>query len=87
MEEFMFKHITTAGLVALAVFCGSQTAAAQTSQTWTAPSTIETGTALEIRMTEPIDTQAVDGRVFTATVDSDVLDTQGRLAIPSGGYG
>src|SRR5262245_14410958 len=77
----MFRHITTASVVALAALCGSQNASAQSS---TAPSTIESGTSLQIRTTEPIDFQAVDGRVFTATVDEDVRDTQGRLAIPSG---
>ena len=77
----MFRHVKTASLIALTILCGSQAAAAQT---WTAPSTIESGTSLQIRATEPIDTQAVDGRVFTGIVDSDVRDTQGRLAIASG---
>jgi hypothetical protein len=60
---------------------GTQPASAQS---WTAPSTIETGTTLQVRMTEPVDTQAVDGRVFTGTVESDVRDNQGRLAIVAG---
>ena len=29
-----------------------------------------------------IDTQSMDGRIFTGTVENDVRDTQGRLAIP-----
>ena len=77
----MFRQIKTASVIAVLTLCASQTAGAQS---WTAPSIIDSGTSLQIRVTEPIDSQAVDGRVFTGTVDEDVRDTQGRLAIPSG---
>ena len=77
----MFRHTSAAGVIALALLCSSQIVGAQA---WTALSTIESGTALQIRVTEAIDTQAADGRVFTGIVDSDVRDTQGRLAIASG---
>jgi hypothetical protein len=51
---------------------------------WTAPGRIETGTTLQVRTTEAIDAETIDGRVFTGTVENDVLDIEGRLAIPAG---
>jgi hypothetical protein len=54
------------------------------AQGWTALSRIEQGTAIQVRTTEDIDSQSVDGRVYTGTIENDVMDTQGRLAIPAG---
>jgi hypothetical protein len=54
------------------------------AQGWTALSRIESGTTIQVRTTEDIDTQSIDGRVYTGTIENDVLDTQGRLAIPAG---
>jgi hypothetical protein len=45
---------------------------------------IESGTSIQVRTTQPIESNVMDGRVYTATVESDVLDAQGRLAIPAG---
>ena len=50
---------------------------------WTALSTIEAGTRIDVRSTEEIDTTNQDGRIFTGTIENDVRDTQGRLAIPA----
>jgi hypothetical protein len=50
---------------------------------WTALSTIEKGTRIEVRTTEDIDTSTQDGRVYTGTIENDVRDSQGRLAIPA----
>ena len=54
------------------------------AQTWTYINPIPEGTTLQIRTTETIDTQVMDGRIFRGIVDSDVRDVQGRLAIPRG---
>jgi hypothetical protein len=54
------------------------------AQAWSALSIIETGTSVQVRTTEPIDSQTMDGRVYTGTIETDVRDTQGRLAIPAG---
>ena len=54
------------------------------AQGWTALSRIESGTTIQVRTTEDIDTQSVDGRVYTGTIENDVRDTEGRLAIPAG---
>lgn len=70
-----------AGAAMAAMLCAPQRADAQT---WTALSTIETGTSIQVRTTEAIDTKTMDGRVFTGTIETEVRDTQGRLAIPAG---
>jgi len=54
------------------------------AQGWDYVNPIPAGTTVEVRTTEKIDTQTMDGRIFTGTVENDVRDTQGRLAIPSG---
>jgi hypothetical protein len=68
------------GTAIAALLCAPQLASAQ----WTALSTIEPGTTVQVRTTEPIDAQTMDGRVYTGTVENDVRDTQGRLAILAG---
>ena len=54
------------------------------AQSWDYINPIPAGTSLQVRTTEPIDTQSMDGRIFTGTIENDVRDTQGRLAIPRG---
>jgi hypothetical protein len=54
------------------------------AQTWTYINPIPAGTTLQVRTTETIDTQAMDGRIYRGIVESDVRDVQGRLAIPRG---
>jgi hypothetical protein len=79
----MFRKQAVRGLIsaaAVAMWCIPQVATAQ----WTAIDPIEAGTSLQVRTTQPIDTQAIDGRVYTGTVEHDVFDGGGRLAIPRG---
>jgi hypothetical protein len=46
---------------------------------------IEAGTEIVVRTTEPIDVQSLDGRIYSAVVDKDVLESStGRMAIPAG---
>ena len=54
------------------------------AQAWDYINPIPAGTSIQVRTTEPIDTQSMDGRIFTGTIENDVKDTQGRLAIPRG---
>jgi hypothetical protein len=68
------------GTAIAAILCAPQLANAQ----WTALSRIEPGTTVQVRTTEAIDAQTLDGRVYTGTVENDVRDSQGRLAIPAG---
>jgi hypothetical protein len=82
----MFKHTqtlarTTMSAAIAALVCGPQLVDAQS---WTALSRIESGTSVQVRTTQAIDSQTIDGRVYTGTIETDVRDTQGRLAIPAG---
>lgn len=54
------------------------------AQSWNYINPIPAGTTLQVRTTEPIDTQTMDGRIFTGTIENDVRDAQDRLAIPRG---
>ena len=71
----------TTGVAAAAMLVSPTVANAQS---WNYVNPIPSGTSLQIRTTETIDTQTMDGRIFTGTVESDVRDTQGRVAIPRG---
>jgi hypothetical protein len=45
---------------------------------------IEQGTVMTVRTNERISEARADGRIFTGTVDQDVLGTRGQVAIPRG---
>jgi hypothetical protein len=78
---------SAAGPVAVALlltFCAAQNVGAQRSGAWRPFSRLVAGTTIAIRTSEPIDVHGVDGRVFMGVVDQDVLDANGRLAIPQG---
>jgi len=46
--------------------------------------TIGTGTTISVRTSENINVKRNDGRVFTGVVDQNVMDTNGRVAVPRG---
>lgn len=54
------------------------------AQAWEYINPIPAGTTLQVRTTEIIDSQTMDGRIYRGTIENDVRDTQGRLAIPRG---
>jgi len=74
-----FARLTTA-VAAVALLMP----AVGSAQSWDYVNPIPAGTTLQVRTTEPIDTQSMDGRIFTGTIENDVRDTQGRMAIPRG---
>ena len=81
LREIQTTARRTSGAIAIvALMSAPQLGAAQ----WTALSTIEQGTTVQVRTTEAINSETMDGRVYTGTVENDVRDTQGRLAIPAG---
>jgi outer membrane lipoprotein SlyB len=45
---------------------------------------IEPGTTVQVRTSTTIDESTVDGRVYPGTVEEDVRDANGRIAIPRG---
>src|ERR1051326_5592478 len=49
-------------------------------------SMIDGGSSISVRTNQAIDVRRGDGRVFTGTVDRDVVDANGRLAIPRGSF-
>ncbi len=54
------------------------------AQSWNYVDPIPSGTTIQVRTTEKIDSQSMDGRIYTGTVENDVNDANGRLAIPRG---
>src|SRR5688572_1671027 len=54
------------------------------AQSWKYIDPVPAGTTVQVRTTEPIDSQTMDGRIYRGVVESDVRDAQGNLAIPRG---
>src|SRR5262245_46847675 len=48
--------------------------------------TIDAGTTIAVRTNEQIDVDRSDGRIFSGSVDQDVHDTRGQVALPRGTY-
>ena len=71
------------GVAAVWTLCLPLPAAAQ-NRSWTPLNYIDPGTSIQVRSTQAIDSTNPDGLVYTGVVDQDVLDSQGRLAIPRG---
>jgi hypothetical protein len=61
---------------------GVQTTFAQVSRQ--ARAVIDAETMLKVRTSEPIDVKTADGLVFKGTIDEDVLDRNGEVAVPVG---
>ncbi|MBW8885953.1 MAG: hypothetical protein JF612_14530 [Planctomycetia bacterium] len=83
MFETEKRRVIAKSLAALAIFwtvCYSNASA----QTYTPLNYIDPGTSVQVRTSETVDAQAVDGRIYTGVVDQDVRDAQGRMAIPRG---
>ncbi len=47
-------------------------------------STIDAGSSILVRTNEAIDARRSDGRVFSGSVDRDVMDANGRVVVPQG---
>ena len=71
-QRFAFRQVSVNGAV------GTSRATGALART------ISAGTNISVRTNEAIDVKKTDGRVFTAVVDQDVLDTNGGVAIPKG---
>jgi hypothetical protein len=46
--------------------------------------TVGAGETIPVRITDSVSASQADGRIFRGTVDSDVQDSNGRIAIPAG---
>ena len=71
--------LTTVAAIVSAAVAVTQPTFAQVSRT-----TIDADTMLKIRTTEAIDVKTADGLIYKATVEEDVLDRNGDVAIPEG---
>jgi len=71
--------VTTVAAIVSAAVAVTQPTLAQVSRT-----TIDADTMLKIRTTEAIDVKTADGLIYKGTVDEDVLDRSGDVAIPEG---
>jgi hypothetical protein len=54
------------------------------AQSWKYLDPVPSGTTIQVRTTEAIDAQTMDGRIYRGIVESEVRDAQGNLAIPQG---
>ena len=54
------------------------------AQAWNYVDPIPSGTTVQVRTNETIDAQAMDGRIYRGTIENDVRDTNGNLAISKG---
>jgi hypothetical protein len=81
--------VRRAGLTIMAVIISAaatvvQPTFAQVSRAPQSRTTIDADTTLMVRTTEAIDVKSADGLVFTGTIEEDVLDRNGEVAIPAG---
>ena len=81
MIKAQFVRLTTTAALATAVLVTPTLAAAQS---WEYINPIPAGTTVQVRTTEPIESDTMDGRVYRGIVETDVRDAQNRLAIPRG---
>ena len=71
--------LTTVAAIVSAAVAVTQPTFAQVSRT-----SIDADTTVKIRTTEAIDVKTADGLIYKGTVDEDVLDRNGEVAIPEG---
>jgi hypothetical protein len=76
--------LTTAAVIVSAAMAATQPTFAQDSRAPQTRAIIDADTTLKVRTTEAIDVKTADGLVYTGTVDEDVLDRDGLVAIPEG---
>lgn len=79
LRQKVARVTTGAAMAALLV-----TPALVSAQSWNYVDPVPAGTTIQVRTTEAIDTQTMDGRIFRGIVESDVRDGQGNIAVPRG---
>ena len=78
-----FVLATVAAAVSAAMVVAEPTFA-QGSRNSQARSVIDADTSFVVRTSEPIDVKAADGLIFQGTIEEDVLDRDGEVAVPRG---
>ena len=69
------------GVVVVGIFLLPQAIAAQYGSV---SGTVAAGETVPVRVSEAIAASQADGRIFTGTVESNVMDSNGQVAIPAG---
>ena len=80
MIKQQFVRLTTAAVTTAMLVTPSLAVA----QAWEYVNPIPAGTSVQVRTTETIESQSMDGRIYKGIVENDVRDSQNRLAIPRG---
>lgn len=80
----MFRQVAVRQACSVAAAAVLLAPAVASAQAWEYINPIPAGTSVQVRTTERIDTQSMDGRIYTGTIENDVRDDRGRLAIPKG---
>jgi hypothetical protein len=79
LKQNFARFTTGAALAALLV-----SPSLSNAQSWKYLDPVPAGTTIQVRTTELIDAQTLDGRIYKGIVEADVRDAQGQIAIPSG---
>jgi hypothetical protein len=74
----------TAAVIISAAAAAVQPTHAEAQRAAQVRTTIDADTELVVRTTEPIDVKTADGLIFKGTVEEDVLDRNGEVAVPIG---
>lgn len=80
----MFNKMTKSIIGVAAVWTLCALPAGAQNRSWTPLNYIDPGTSIPVRTTQAIDSSTQDGLVYTGIIDQDVLDREGRVALPSG---
>ncbi len=76
--------VTTVAAIVVAAAAVVEPSFAQVSRRAQARATIDADTTFVVRTTQAIDVKNADGLVFTGTIEEDVLDRNGEVAVPEG---
>ena len=76
--------LTALAAIVSAAATMSEPTIAQVSRASQTRATIDADTMLVVRTTEAIDVKSADGLVFRGTIEEDVLDRNGEVAVPEG---
>ena len=78
------RAVLTVAAIISALVAVTQPTFAQVSRVPQVRTTIDADTTFKVRTAEAIDVKSADGLIFIGTIDEDVLDRNGEVAIPEG---
>ena len=78
------KFIRLATTAAAAAMLAAPALVNAQSQPWNYVNPVPSGTTIQVRTTETIDSESIDGRIYRGIVENEVRDAQGEVAVPQG---